>query len=603
MIRNNAPFARVPGYALGLLVLASCTDPTKPDTTAHPPIAQPPPEVEDCAASKEWLPTTPELGAPTFVRPAAHPETECPFYRGAWQTFLLAGQPDARPDFAGEPAIKSYPVLDDVFDRTVSVKGRLAAAGAPRGTQQRAWLGDIKQAGGREILIDQNGHTLYYGIHVNQAFVDFVNDNDLKTAFSIQNADPNLFLPGGLAEFKSAWQEVDGITDPNDPELANYIWTKAFVPTLSQAADGTIEEDRDHPREIYARLLAIHVVFTIPGHPEFVWGSMEHSDIDMSASDATDTKAADGHRNVAPVVPPDPATGELRNPTLADPNNGSNTTVVAPSGNYLLYRNGVQANQGDQSISKESDLLLDSTTQKFTMRATGETAQTPIYRMFPASKSNTTDPDDAITSLNHNVEALFRQTGNVDPNDKRMHYRLVGAQWMDKPNYFALNSFLQNDETSALIQSPAGATNVNQADERDKVLQAPPAPPSGFVCPSNLTADGCAALVDLRAHGSDSPFSILAGEDRMSSTAMESFTQRPDSFFNCFSCHNTRAVTAKGVPMTAGDTAQIQLMAPKLLNVSHVFSQFVLEECGEDPNLLQANPDSPGAKRAVCPGP
>ena len=56
--------------------------------------------------------------------------------------------------------------------------------------------------------------------------------------------------------------------------------------------------------------------------------------------------------------------------------------------------------------------------------------------MFPASKSNTTDPDDAITSLNHNVEALFSQattSGTLPANDKRGYYRLVGAQWMDKP--------------------------------------------------------------------------------------------------------------------------------------------------------------------------
>jgi hypothetical protein len=114
-------------------------------------------------------------------------------------------------------------------------------------------------------------------------------------------------------------------------------------------------------------------------------------------------------------------------------------------------------------------------------------------------------------------------------------------------------------------------------------------------------ANSDAVLADLREHGSDSAFSILAGEDRMSSTAMESFTQRPDSFFNCFSCHNTQAVTAKGVPLSKGDIAQVQLLKPKLLNVSHVFSQLVLEECGEDPANLVDNEDSPGAKRVQCP--
>ena len=35
----------------------------------------------------------------------------------------------------------------------------------------------MRQAGRRQILIDQNGHTLYYGIHLNQAFVSFLKAN------------------------------------------------------------------------------------------------------------------------------------------------------------------------------------------------------------------------------------------------------------------------------------------------------------------------------------------------------------------------------------------------------------------------------------------
>lgn len=60
------------------------------------------------------------------------------------------------------------------------------------------------------------------------------------------------------------------------------------------------------------------------------------------------------------------------------------------------------------------------------------------------------------------------------------------------------------------------------------------------------------------------------GEDRLSSTAMESFTQsdqggRP----NCFSCHNTKRVT--------DDTTGKTIMPAKRLNVSHVLSKFVSE--------------------------
>jgi hypothetical protein len=106
---------------------------------------------------------------------------------------------------------------------------------------------------------------------------------------------------------------------------------------------------------------------------------------------------------------------------------------------------------------------------------------------------------------------------------------------------------------------------VNQADERDPVLAA------GGDTPSNL------AKADIAANGSDSGFSLTAGEDRMSSTAMESFTQAPGAFNNCFTCHNTQAITANGVPLVK-DTGGIKLLDPGLLNVSHILSQFLLEE-------------------------
>jgi hypothetical protein len=159
--------------------------------------------------------------------------------------------------------------------------------------------------------------------------------------------------------------------------------------------------------------------------------------------------------------------------------------------------------------------------------------------MFPASKSNTVHPDDAISSLNRNVEALFA-SASVAAADKRGHYRLVGAVWMDKPEHFTNDASLQNDDTSPFFDQP------------------------GFV-------------EDITENGTDSEFSILAGEDRLSSTAMESFTQSPAAFPNCFSCHSTQAITARGIPLDQ-DRNGVLVLEPKLLNVSHVLSQFVIEE-------------------------
>jgi len=507
---------------LSIAIIASCSDPMSFDASSQGPAPQAgaqaspagasagPDVPEDCAASDEWLPVTP---AQDTFKPLPHPATECPFYRGGWHGFLVATQADAN----GEPALVSYPTIDDVF---VSAKPH-----AKRNTPQRAWLGDIKQAGGRQILIDQNGHSLYYGIHVNQAFADFVTQNGLQTLAGVQNADPTLFLPAGIVEFKSAWMDISSA--PGD--FSSYITTSAWVPTLHQdATTHLITEDKNAPRQIKVALLALHVVFSLPGHPELVWTSFEHVD-------------PDGNPDIAPSA--------IDNPALTDPNNLTNTAVLSAHPTPL-YKAGTTAQMGNQPFN-ETDLKLDDATQSFPGQSTS------IYRMFPGSKSNSVDPDDAVTSLNHNMRSLFAKKAK---DDLRGNYRLVGGTWMDKPELFRADSPIQNDSTNPLLQGADAGAGVSQADERGAFL-----------------ADGGVPSDDLLNNGADSPFSILAGEDRMSSTAMESFTQSPASFFNCFSCHNTEAVTARGVPVDK-DSSGKKLLDPKLINVSHVFSQFVLEE-------------------------
>jgi hypothetical protein len=478
---------RSTGIALVFFVVgwAGCSDPFSFDSESQ--------GEEDCAASSEWLPNTPALD---LFKPLPHPASECAFYRGGWQTFLIATQPDA----AGKPALLSFPTIETVFK---------SSKPAPKAFSQ---LGFLRQAGGRQILVDQNGNPIYYGIHVNQAFADFVKKNGLQTAQAIVASDPALFFPAGVAEFKSAWQIVEGNT-PSD----GWITVQTTVPTLSLDTNHRVVENRTVPRAVTVRLLALHAVFTLPGHPEFIWATFEHS------AGAPDSQAGDGKRDVAPTT--------SQNPDPADPENLRDGKPV-DAADHVLYHGGTAANAANKALD-ETTIQLDAVAQKFPGQ------QTSIYRMFPASKSNTIEPDDSISSLNTNVEGLFA-SASVSPADRRGHYRLVGAVWMDKPEHFANNVSLQNDETSPFAKDPN-------------------------------------YIKDITENGSDSPLSILAGEDRLSSTAMESFTQGPDSFPNCFTCHNTQAITLRGVPINRDSSGTIVLQ-PKLLNVSHVLSQFVISE-------------------------
>ena len=304
--------------ACSVAALASCKDPTPFSVTPRVAPAETSTGItagEDCSISAEWFPITPPVRM--FV-PTPHPDTECPFYRGAYQNFLVATQPDSQ----GQPALLHYATLDDAF---VS-----ATPHAQRNTSGRAWLGTVRQAGYRNVLVDQDGHTLYYGLHMNQAFVSFIRANNLQTVNGILAVDPHLSFPPGLVEFKTAWKDIDpgdfpgGKVPPpggypGDPgDYSNYITTTAWVSHLStDPQTGIIVEDFDHPRQIRVALVAIHAVYTLPGHPEFVWGSIQH--VNLGAVDPT--ASAEQGINVlgVPDDQPDPSATPRHRPRRRRP--------------------------------------------------------------------------------------------------------------------------------------------------------------------------------------------------------------------------------------------------------------------------------------------
>jgi hypothetical protein len=474
---------------------------------------------EDCPADDQWLPSTPAVA---LVTPAPHPSSNCPFYQDAWQNFLITTALDRA---TRETALVAYPTIDDVFQSS--------KPHAPRNTAERAWLGNVKQPAFGGILIDQNGRTLYYGIHVNQAFADFAAAHGLTTLSGIQNADPMLTFPPGVVELKTAWQEIDGPAG-----AADYITTSAWVSTLAQdPVTRVITEDKNHPRFAQLALLSVEVGFTLPGHPEFIWALFEHGN-------------GCGRGDLVPTLPD-------------NPNEYDNTNVLGVVSNrdFPLYGHGTPANQANQMFF-ETHLSLDPATQSFPGK------QTSIYRMFPASLSNSTSPDSAVTRLNANVAALFeRHRDGLDPEDMRMQYRLVGGTWMDKPSLFALNSDLQNNIGSPLLSNgssdpyPRGniRPDVSQADERAAVLSS-----------------GKTGADDVVSNGPDSPFSIIGGQNRLSGAAMESFTQTRGAYPNCGMCHNTEGVNGNGAPYV--DPSLAKILDAKLINVSRVFARFVLDE-------------------------
>ncbi len=465
--------------------------------------------VADCLVSPYWYGTDEE---PDIAAQPPHPDAECGFYTAAVQYFTFA----TRPVTGGDPALTSYATIDDTFARAHPLaSGALAPSGTHRGTAERAWLGHVRQPGDDTILVDQSGHAIYYGVSLNGAFVNFVNGHALQTAAAIENADPALAFPPGVATYRSAWKDIDpadGVTG----DFSTFVTTDAWVSSLQIDAAGTIVEDRDHPRHIRVALLAADVAFSIPGHSELIWATFQHVGVD-------------GSSDLAPAASTQPASFVAR-------------AVPSPM-SELLYHGNTPAMLANQPYS-DSQLQLDGATQTFAQ-------STSIYRAYPASQSTTTEERSEVKSVNGTTLGLQSALADV-----RGAYALVGAVWMDKPGYFGIDESLQNDLSSPFV---TGA----HVDQDGNTVPA--------VSPDQFQAS-------MGIYGVDSPYSIVAGTDRLSNPAIESFTQN-GTFNNCLACHNTQGVSARGLPAPQ-DTNQPTLLTPKLINVSRVFSQFLLEECG-----------------------
>ncbi|MFL6374451.1 MAG: hypothetical protein ACJ73D_07290 [Pyrinomonadaceae bacterium] len=446
-------------------------------------------------AQTAWLPDTP---SPKFDDPPPHPAPDCPFYQSSWQTFLFVTQPDSQ----GRPRFLEYASIEDLFGPTAAKEfahGKVANLLnlAPRNIQQpneksspqgRAALhAGVTQAGPlRGILIDQNGNPIFYGIHVNDVFANFLKHSGLLTKDALLNADPEkLEFPKGSIELKSAWRIVE-----REEDGRNHFTTEARVPNL-RIKNGVLVSS-DTSRKVTVALMALHVVFILDGHPEFIWSTFEHVG-----------SLGQGIRDNAPA---------LVNPQ-------SPPRSVVSGSDWPLFKGGMTEDRANVPLSGQ-DLVngFDERSQHF--RTSNTIVQTSVYRLFSASKSAASSPDGLEDGDILDVNAMMRDLFLADSpgrDDIRRSYQLVGAVWLDNPSRdFRSNMLFQN-------------------------------------------ADG---------QSTDADGAMVAGEDRLSSTAMESFTQldRP----NCFSCHNTKRVT--------DDVTQKTLVGPKRLNVSHVMSKFLAEQ-------------------------
>ncbi len=429
----------------------------------------------DANSTDAWLPQTP---MPAFDEPPPHPASDCPFYQAAWQAFLYETQAgaDGLPRFLDYPAItdpgRSPPTASD----TSPLRTSFAATLKPSPSAGPTLNAGFRQAASEGVLVDQRGYPVFYSIHVNRKFSAFVNRLRPISAASIAGAGDDLVFPTGAIEMKAAWQIVSGA-----PTFATntYLTTDATVPILTSENGRLVEDLTRPPRRVTVALLALHVVFRLEGHPEFVWSTFEHIDAAgmRDNAPAADSLRVPGHRPIS-------------------------------SQDFPLYSAGTKASEAN--IGPSDEALADHLDEQYQRFRGG--FQTPVFRVFPASKLDGVDEDGDIVELNESVGRMFEDSA-VHLTDRRRHYQLVGAVWLDNPRRdFTIDSSFANQ-------------------------------------PGETT---------------DTPEAMIAGEDGLSSTAMESFTQ--DGFPNCLSCHDTRAIH---------DPATDALLPPSMLNVSRLLPRLI----------------------------
>ncbi|MBY2967491.1 hypothetical protein E0H64_13955 [Rhizobium leguminosarum bv. viciae] len=450
---------------------------------------------------------------PDFGPAPAEPE-DCFFYSAAWQHFFVATHAGA----GGQPAFVGYPNIASIFGDEATKSGFVGLKPDQLGVALRdvqrpndllthqsqivSIAEGVRQAGGLfGLVIDGVGNPVFYSIHVNQRFEDFLKGKGLalKDPKALKDAiekDPNLEFDPGVVEFKAAWV----LTPAGAPDDPNYIVAHADIPNLMQDGRGVLRLGTGN-RSATLKLIVLHVAFTIKDHPEFIWVTFDH----VTPGGPTD-------------VAPSAETNDAMSGVLADPK-------IA----YTLFAAGASRSSANSPCPgvgaapsacdpTKAYPVFNALTQSFA--GANGVQQTSVFREYFSSKSDRwASEDQSVIDLNLSLRALLAPAGG--PRDKRANYRLVGATWLEhprtgdgRPGDFVLNQAFANPEGQ-------------DTEDRSRVV---------------------------------------AGEDMLSSMAMESFTQRDSP--SCFSCHDTKAVRSD-------ETGSPLILKPTALNVSHVLSRYL----------------------------
>jgi hypothetical protein len=354
-----------------------------------------------CTAPSNWFPhnQTPEPST-------ANPGTEnCNFHQWSWQTFLWLTQKidgdlrfitqmySAEDSFSLEKSGSAFPKWAH------RKKGPLVLR--PRDTKPTDIRGEpgINQPGDNGVLVDQNNHPVYYAIHVNETYYDFMVERQYFDPSKLEAASSIDKFRVGTLEIKSSWQVVND----GDDTTRCYTTNAVLQPLEVEHKAVVVRPHKDltvAPTKKVA-LVGLHIAGVVMGHPEFIWATFEL-------------------RGNAPLLKP----------------GASPDSAVSTSGRRFYAANRMvkecnQSNAGHVTIIDASKQTLEPITQVARVVESGGGTDTALVR-----------------GLNKDVKAQLDKEGDIAAN-----YDLIGSLWVKDGN-------LEPNQIPGLPTSQMGSTRL-----------------------------------------------------------------------------------------------------------------------------------------------
>lgn len=347
----------------GAVLMAFCA------ATSLPAKAQQPP----CTAPAAWFPhsQTPQPNSAGFP---ANPNN-CDFHQWSWNAFLWLTQ-----DVKGEPRFEQFPatgieaepgVLDPLIGRS----------------QKSRALDLIEQAGPNGIMVDLQGRPIYYSIHSDSTFGDFIKKNDLLDPAKLRAFDPNASFPVGSMTLKAAWKVVA----PGE-DVSTFYTRQAKIALLTVKNGKIVVSDKT--KTVRVALVGFHVAGAVNGHPEMIWATFEHKD-----------NAPDLPKAVNDMKPDD----------------------VVSDKNWTFYEAGKRFKDCNINSAGAGALKLDEAKQTLS-------PVTEVCRIIPFGGGRTSNVAN-IKSLNDSVHSQLKGVWN--------NYFEVGAIWFSSANALKPNCTFQ----------------------------------------------------------------------------------------------------------------------------------------------------------------